>query len=135
MNGEKISAKVKLTVKAKNAAARAAGLTKKFEAWTPEVREAAAAFEAASKKLVKALDSLPEGWEPPRGQVGRPPLTPIAVGQVVNITDKASASYSDVLEEEERVALRVTKVEGNRLVCETVTRVKVVVPRGHVRAA
>lgn len=132
---EKISNRVKLSIKAKNAAYRAVGLTKKFETWTPEVREAAAALEAASKHLVKTLEALPEGWEPPRGQVGRPPLTPFTVGQVVNITEKASLAYSDVLEAEERVALRVTKVEGSRLVCETVTRVKVVVPRSHVRAA
>jgi hypothetical protein len=132
---EKVSKKVRLTVKAKNAALRASGLTKKFEGWSEDVREAAAAFEAAAKKLVKALDAVPADWEVPRGQVGRPPLQAIEVGQVVNITDRAAASYADVLEDEERVALRVTKVEGNRLVCETVTRVKVVVPRGHVRAA
>lgn len=117
-------------------AKRWAVISRKTSHWSPAIGEVMKKVDDTLHAAAAQFAALPDTFEAPRRAGGgeRTGGKPLALETKVEITKKARTKYTDALTEEDMVGLIVKKILGSKVLCETPSKMRVIIPRGHVKA-
>lgn len=110
-----------------------AGLQREVKGWGAGIEVSVGESLDAINAAKSAVAALPDTFAPPKAAPGEGRnVKPLAVGDLIDITDKRMPVYADSLEPADCKKLKVTKVAGAMVSATTASGVKCILQRGHV---
>lgn len=114
----------------KHVQARLARVKRIAGGWTAEMGRTISVAEEALSKVFEHAAQLPDDFAPARKSTS--PYKPVAIGQTVDLTEKACAAYKDLIEPGEMKGLVVRKIAEKKLFLRTVGGSTIVLARKEV---
>lgn len=132
----KLSPAKQYETKAKNSIERLNRIKAAVSGWSkPELVKSVDHAIDALEELVEELGTLPDDFKPPAAARAPSAAKPLDVGTTVAIREKVSEKYDDIIEPKDREGMKVVTTKKSRVLCQTRSGEKVLIPRGHLSVA